>query len=66
MILASQAAFESVDERFEKASRSLGKGRLETFLRISLPLAKTKNNNRCYNIMGKSRWGAWRYYDDGL
>jgi molybdate/tungstate transport system permease protein len=41
MILASQAAFESVDERFEKVSRSLGKGRLETFYRITLPLAKT-------------------------
>ncbi len=41
MILASQAAFESIDERFEKVSRLLGKSRLETFLRISLPMAKT-------------------------
>lgn len=41
MILASQAAFESVDERFEKVSRLLGKSRLETFIRISLPLART-------------------------
>jgi molybdate/tungstate transport system permease protein len=41
MILASQAAFESVDESYEKIARVLGKTRLETFLRISLPLAKT-------------------------
>ena len=41
MILASQAAFESVDESYEKISRSLGKNRLETFFRISIPLAKT-------------------------
>jgi molybdate/tungstate transport system permease protein len=41
MILASQAAFESVDESYEKISRSLGKSRLETFFRISIPLAKT-------------------------
>lgn len=41
MILASQAAFESVDESYEKIARVLGKNRLETFFRISLPLAKT-------------------------
>jgi molybdate/tungstate transport system permease protein len=41
MILASQAAFESVDESFEKIARALGKSKLETFFRISLPLAKT-------------------------
>ena len=41
MILASQAAFESVDESYEKISRSLGKSRLETFFKISIPLAKT-------------------------
>lgn len=41
MILASQAAFESVDESYERISRSLGKSRLETFFRISIPLAKT-------------------------
>ena len=41
MILASQAAFESVDESYEKVARSLGKNKLETFFRISLPLAKT-------------------------
>lgn len=41
MILASQAAFESVDESYEKIARALGKNRLETFFRISLPMAKT-------------------------
>ena len=41
MILASQAAFESVDESYEKVARVLGKNRIETFFKISLPLAKT-------------------------
>ncbi len=41
MILLAQAAFESVDVSYEKVSRVLGKGRLETFFRISLPLAST-------------------------
>ncbi len=41
MILSAQAAFESVDESYEKVARVLGKSRLETFLRVSLPLAKT-------------------------
>jgi molybdate/tungstate transport system permease protein len=41
MILASQAAFESVDEAYENVARVLGKSRIETFFRISLPLAKT-------------------------
>lgn len=41
MILLAQAAFESVDESYEKVARVLGKGRLETFFRVSLPLAKT-------------------------
>ena len=41
MILASQAAFESVDESYEKIARVLGKTRRETFFMISLPLAKT-------------------------
>jgi molybdate/tungstate transport system permease protein len=41
MILASQAAFESVDESYENIARVLGKTRLETFFTISLPLAKT-------------------------
>jgi molybdate/tungstate transport system permease protein len=40
MILLSLAAFESVDESYEKVARILGKGRMETFLRVSLPLAK--------------------------
>jgi molybdate/tungstate transport system permease protein len=41
MILLALAAFESVDESYEKVARILGKGKLETFLRVSLPLAKT-------------------------
>jgi molybdate/tungstate transport system permease protein len=40
MILASQAAFESVDESFENIARVLGKTRFETFFKVSLPLAK--------------------------
>lgn len=40
MIKASRASLESIDRRYEMASYSLGKGRLETFARISLPLAK--------------------------
>jgi molybdate/tungstate transport system permease protein len=40
MILASQAAFDSVDESFEKIARVLGKKKIEVFVRISLPLAK--------------------------
>jgi molybdate transport system permease protein len=34
------AAFAEVDVRFEQLSRSLGVGRLATFLRVSLPLAR--------------------------
>jgi molybdate/tungstate transport system permease protein len=41
MILASQAAFESVDESYENIARVLGKTRFETFFEVSLPLAKT-------------------------
>jgi molybdate/tungstate transport system permease protein len=41
MILASQAAFESVDQSYENVARVLGKNNLQTFFRISLPLAKT-------------------------
>jgi molybdate/tungstate transport system permease protein len=41
MILASQAAFESVDESYENIARILGKTRIQTFFKISLPLAKT-------------------------
>ena len=40
MILLALSAFESVDESYEKVARILGKGRMETFLRVSLPLAK--------------------------
>jgi molybdate/tungstate transport system permease protein len=41
MILSAQTAFESVDESYEKIARVLGKSRLETFLKVSLPLART-------------------------
>lgn len=41
MILASQAAFESVDRSYENIAKVLGKNSLQTFFRISLPLAKT-------------------------
>ena len=41
MILPTQASFESVDESYEKVARVLGKNRLETFLHVTLPLAKT-------------------------
>ncbi len=40
MILASQAAIESVDESYEKVARVLGKSRMETFIQVTLPLAK--------------------------
>ncbi|MEO8650207.1 MAG: molybdate ABC transporter permease subunit [Acidobacteriota bacterium] len=40
MIKASRASIESVGRNFEDASYTLGKGRLETFFRITLPLAK--------------------------
>ena len=41
MILASQAAFESMNESYEKVARTLGKSKLETFFLIPLPSAKT-------------------------
>lgn len=41
MILLAQSAFESVDESYEKVARVLGMNRLQIFLRVSLPLAKT-------------------------
>ena len=41
IILASQAAFESVDRSYENVARVLGKNNLQTFFRVSLPLAKT-------------------------
>ena len=40
MILASQVAFESVDESYENIARILGKNRIETFFKVSLPMAK--------------------------
>ncbi len=41
MILSAQAAFESVDESYEIVARTLGKSSFETFIQVSLPLAKT-------------------------
>jgi molybdate/tungstate transport system permease protein len=40
MILASVAAFDSVDKSLENVARVLGKRNLEVFVRISIPLAK--------------------------
>jgi molybdate transport system permease protein len=40
MIKAARASIESVNPNYEIASYTLGKGKLETFLRITLPLAK--------------------------
>jgi molybdate transport system permease protein len=40
MIKASRASIESVNPNYEIASYTLGKGKLETFLRITLPLAR--------------------------
>ena len=40
MIRAIRVAFAEVDQRLEMAARTLGAGRLETFARISLPLAR--------------------------
>jgi molybdate/tungstate transport system permease protein len=39
-IISAKAAFEEVDTKLEFASRLMGKSNLETFIRISLPLAK--------------------------
>jgi len=39
MVKSARAALESVDARYEMVSFSLGKGELETFFRVSLPLA---------------------------
>jgi molybdate/tungstate transport system permease protein len=41
MILTNQAAFEAVDISYEMTSRVLGKGKVETFFRVTLPLAKS-------------------------
>ncbi|MCE7963267.1 MAG: molybdate ABC transporter permease subunit [Acidobacteria bacterium ACB1] len=40
MIKASRASIESVGPQYELASYTLGKGRFETFLRVTLPLAR--------------------------
>lgn len=40
MIKSSRASIESVNPDYEIASYTLGKGKLETFLRITLPLAR--------------------------
>jgi molybdate transport system permease protein len=40
MVRSLRVAFAGVDQRLELAARSLGAGRIETFLRISLPLAR--------------------------
>jgi molybdate transport system permease protein len=40
MIRAARAAIESVEAKYELASYTLGKGELETFLRVTLPLAR--------------------------
>ncbi|WP_049935759.1 ABC transporter permease subunit [Haloplanus natans] len=39
VVVTAKAAFEGVDRTFEHASRSLGKGRLTTARRVTLPLA---------------------------
>jgi molybdate/tungstate transport system permease protein len=40
MILASMAAFDSVDKSLENVARVLGKKHWEVYIRISIPLAK--------------------------
>jgi molybdate transport system permease protein len=40
MLKAARAAIESVEPKYEQASYTLGKGELETFLRVTLPLAR--------------------------
>ncbi|HKR72714.1 MAG TPA: ABC transporter permease [Candidatus Nitrosocosmicus sp.] len=40
MILASMAAFDSIDKSLENVARVLGKRNLEVFVRVSIPLAK--------------------------
>ena len=39
MVKSARAALEAVDARYEMVSFSLGKGELETFFRVTLPLA---------------------------
>ena len=40
MVRSIRVAFAELDQRLEMAARTLGAGRFETFLRISLPLAR--------------------------
>lgn len=40
MVRAIRLAFQGVDPRLEEAARSLGAGRLDSFLTVSLPLAR--------------------------
>jgi molybdate transport system permease protein len=40
MVRSIRVAFTEIDQRLEMAARTLGAGRLETFARISLPLAR--------------------------
>ncbi len=40
MIRASRAGIEAIDSNFETVAYTLGKGRFETFLKVTLPLAK--------------------------
>jgi molybdate transport system permease protein len=40
MIKSARAAIESVDSRYEMVSLTFGKGELETFFRVTLPLAR--------------------------
>jgi molybdate/tungstate transport system permease protein len=39
VVVTAKAAFDDVDRRLERASRSLGKGRWTTARRVTLPLA---------------------------
>ncbi|MBS1263683.1 MAG: Molybdate/tungstate transport system permease protein WtpB [Methanonatronarchaeales archaeon] len=40
VVITSRAGFASIDPEIEQASRNLGKGPMETFYRVSLPLAR--------------------------
>ncbi|AKH96778.1 ABC transporter permease [Halanaeroarchaeum sulfurireducens] len=40
VIITSRSGFEGIDSEIEQAARSLGKGPIETFRRVSLPLAR--------------------------
>ncbi len=40
LIISAKAGFDGIDRRLEYASRLMGKGEFETFLRVSVPLAR--------------------------